>query len=169
MKFVTDEELEAFCRRLYPSLVGFLGLYCGRSAIAEELAQETLARVWRKWPQVHHLDQPEAWAQRVAINLANSYFRRLAAERRARRRMTTAAEAEPAPVEALALRQDISQLPRRQREAVVLHYYLDLDLRAVAERMGSTVPAVKALLHRAIRRLRAENRVSDFSEVPDAN
>lgn len=163
---MSDEELTAFCRTQYPRLVGILGLYCGRRAVAEELAQETLARVWRRWPKVHHLDHPEAWAQRVAINLANSYFRRLLAEARAGRRMIPSPETEPdAPESALVLRAEVSRLPRRQREAVILHYYLDLDLAEVADRMGASVPAVKSLLHRALTHLRSN--ASGFSEVSD--
>lgn len=83
---MTDEDLVVFCRVQYLRLVGLLGLYCDDRGVGEELAQETLARVWRKWPRVHHLDHPEEWAERVGINLANSHFRRILAERRARRR-----------------------------------------------------------------------------------
>ena len=164
---MTDQELAAFCRALYPRLVGLLGLYCGDRSVAEELAQETLARVWRKWPRVHHLDNPEAWAQRVAINLANSHFRRVLAERRARRRMPpTQRAAEVTSDDALVLRRQVADLPRRQREAVVLHYFLDLELNEVAHRMGTSVPGVKSLLHRAFKRLRAESAI-DVLEVPD--
>jgi RNA polymerase sigma-70 factor (ECF subfamily) len=165
---MTDQDLIAFCRVQYPRLAGLLGLYCGDRGVGEELAQETLARVWRKWPRVHHLDRPEAWAERVGINLANSHFRRILAERAARRRMGPPQQTrELSSEDALSLRRDISNLPRRQREAVVLHYYLDLELVEVADRMGSSVPAVKSLLHRAIKRLRAENQKGELSEVSD--
>lgn len=163
---MTDEELAAFCRAQYPRLVGFLGLYCGHHGVAEELAQETLARVWQRWPKVHHLDHPEAWAQHVAVNLANSHFRRLLAERKARRRMTPVAELhDTTPADDLALREEVSRLPRRQREALILHYYFDLDLAEVADRMGATVPAIKSLLHRAVGRLRTT--YTELAEVPD--
>ncbi|HEX2294655.1 MAG TPA: sigma-70 family RNA polymerase sigma factor [Actinomycetota bacterium] len=165
---MADDALVEFCRTQYPRLVGMLGLYCGDRAVAEELAQETLARVWRKWPKVHHLDRPDAWAQRVAVNLANSHFRRLLAERRARSRSGPVGEERPAPVEdVVTVRRAVAALPRRQRAAVVLHYFLDLPLAEVAERMETSVPAVKALLHRAVRRLRNEGGVVDTKEVPD--
>lgn len=164
---MADEALVEFCRAQYPRLVGLLGLYCGDRAVAEELAQETLARVWRKWPKVHHLDRPDAWAQRVAINLANSHFRRLVAERRARSRSGGPVEERlPAIEDVLTVRRAVASLPRRQRAAVVLHYFLDLPLAEVAQRMETSVPAVKALLHRAMRRLRDESEV-DQKEVPD--
>jgi RNA polymerase sigma-70 factor (ECF subfamily) len=166
---MADEALVEFCRAQYPRLVGFLGLYCGDRAVAEELAQETLARVWRKWPKVHHLDRPDAWTQRVAINLANSHFRRLVAERKARSRTGPSAEERPAPPveDVLMVRRAVASLPRRQRAAIVLHYFLDLPLADVADRMETSVPAVKALLHRAVRRLRNEGGVVDAKEVPD--
>ena len=165
---MADEALVEFCRAQYPRLVGFLGLYCGDRAVAEELTQETLARVWRKWPKVHHLDRPDAWAQRVAINLANSHFRRLVAERKARSRTGVPAEERPAPVEdVLTVRRAVAALPRRQRAAIVLHYYLDLPLAEVAERLETSVPAVKSLLHRAVARLRAEGGVVEQKEVAD--
>jgi RNA polymerase sigma-70 factor (ECF subfamily) len=168
---VADDELVMFCRAQYPRLVGLLGLYCGDRAVAEELAQETLARVWRKWPKVHHLDRPEAWAQRVAINLAKSHVRRLVAERKARRRTGPVAEEVPhAMVEEVAmLRGALTKLPHRQRTAVVLHYYADLSLEEIAERMGASIPSVKSLLHRAVKRLRSEENVRDLLEVPDVN
>lgn len=165
---MADDALVEFCRAQYPRLVGFLGLYCGSRAVAEELAQETLARVWRKWPKVHHLDRPDAWAQRVAINLANSHFRRAVAERRARTRSGGRADEHgPAVEDVLTVRRAVAALPRRQRAAVVLHYFLDLPLAEVAEHMETTVPAVKALLHRAVRRLRDEGGVVDPKEVAD--
>jgi RNA polymerase sigma factor (sigma-70 family) len=166
---MSDDGLLAFCETEYPRLVGMLGLYCGNRAVGEELAQETLARVWRKWPKVHHLDRPESWAHRVAINLANSHFRRLAAERRANRFIDPRAGiVEPPPTEeVLAVREAVARLPRRQRAAVVLHYFLDLPLAEVAETIGTTTPGVKSLLHRALVTLRSEGQGTGLLEVRD--
>src|SRR5918992_733978 len=97
-------DLTAFCRREHPRLVGALSLYCGDLFLAEELAQEALARVCRDWSRVRRMDHPAAWAQRVAINLANSQFRRRAAERRARQRLEAGAmQHEDAPDAAVAI------------------------------------------------------------------
>ena len=72
-----------FCQRVRPRLVGTLGLLCGDRDVGEELAQETLARVWLRWGRVRELDEAlaTAWTYRVGINLANSWLRRRVAER----------------------------------------------------------------------------------------
>ncbi|MGD0165746.1 MAG: sigma-70 family RNA polymerase sigma factor [Gaiellaceae bacterium] len=47
------------------------------------------------------------------------------------------------------VREAIMQLPRRQREAVFLRYYLDLDYRAISEALGMERGTVSATLHAA--------------------
>lgn len=72
----------AFCDRVSGRLVGSLTLYCGDRHLAEELAQEALARAWERWPAVSRMASPEGWAFRTAMNLARSGFRRRRIERR---------------------------------------------------------------------------------------
>ena len=167
---MSDDELLEFCRSEYPRLVGLLGLYCGDDAVGQELAQEVLARVWRKWNRVRRLDNPQALAHRVGMNLARSHFRRLAAERRARARLVGRERVElPVSVEALAMRAAIKALPRRQREALVLHYFVDLSVTVIADRMRTSESTVKSLLHRGLARLRSESGLRDLMEVNDVS
>lgn len=77
-----ESEFVAFCVEEHPRLVGALSLYCGDRALAEELAQDALTRACRDWRKVRNFAAPGAWTHRVAMNLANSYFRRRAAETR---------------------------------------------------------------------------------------
>ncbi|HEX2294503.1 MAG TPA: sigma-70 family RNA polymerase sigma factor [Actinomycetota bacterium] len=166
-----EEELVAFCRAQHGRVVGLLSLYCGDAAVAEELAQDALARVCRDWRRVRRMDYPEAWTSRVAINLANSYFRRRAAERRARERLIARPVADAgAPDTALALgvRQAVAALPPRQRTALLLHYFCDLPFARVAELMGSPEPTVKSLARRGIARLRSPELLGNPEEAPNA-
>lgn len=166
-----DEELISFCGREHGRIVGLLSLYCGDAAVAEELAQDALARVCRDWRRVRRMDYPSAWASRVAINLANSYFRRRAAERRARERLASRPDADlGAPDTALALgvRQAVAALPPRQRTALLLHYFCDLPFARVAELMGSPEPTVKSLARRGIARLRSPELLGNPEEAPNA-
>lgn len=153
------DEATVFCERLRPGLIGALSLHVGDAGVAEELAQETLVRVWSRWTHVRRLDVPEAWAHRVASNLANSWWRRRVAEQRARRRHGPTPVDEPRPQgdhgDAMAVRAAVAALPRRQREALVLRYFAGFSVAETAEAMGRAPGTVKALCHQGIARLRA--------------
>lgn len=152
-----DDELEAFCEMQYRQLVGLLVMTTGDRMIAEELAQDTLERVCQHWPKVRGLDRPDAWARRVAINLANSWFRRRGAERRANARHGADREQfESDPALDLTLNRAVERLPRRQRTAVVLRFVVGLSVAEVAVELGCAEGTVKSLTHRALSRLRQD-------------
>src|SRR5688500_4360328 len=50
---------------------------------AEDIAQEAFVKTYLQWSKVSAMDHPGAWVRRVAVNLATSRRRRLAAEARA--------------------------------------------------------------------------------------
>jgi RNA polymerase sigma factor (sigma-70 family) len=162
-------DLAAFCREQHHQLVGMLGLYCGDRGVAEELAQEALTRACRDWTKVRSSENPAAWLRRVAINLANSYYRRRGAERRANTRLQSRspADVQPDPEDALVIRQAIARLPRRQRTALVLHYYVDLSYAEVADFMNVPSSTAKMLAHRGLTRLRDRSDLMELKEVPD--
>jgi RNA polymerase sigma factor (sigma-70 family) len=165
-----SSDLASFCRQEYPRLVGALSLYCGDRFIAEELAQEAVARVCRDWNRVRSMEAPGAWAHRVAINLANSLLRRRTAERKAAQRLASQGLAqfdEPDTSTAVALRQAVARLPRRQRAALVYRYYLDLSVREAAELMDCPDGTVKTLTAKAISNLRKEDLI-EVEGVPNA-
>ncbi len=169
-------DLTQFCQTQYPRLVGTLALYCGDRFVAEELAQETLARACAQWARVSHMTAPAGWTHRVAINLANSRFRRLAAERRAQDRAEARSHAADDPADladAIAIRTAVSRLPVRQRTALVLRFYADLPVEQVADHLHTTAGAVHQLTHRALETLRSTFDVTDHAspslEAPDVN
>jgi RNA polymerase sigma-70 factor (ECF subfamily) len=61
------------------------------------------------------------------------------------------------------LRRAIGNLPQLQREAVLLHFYLDLSIEDVAASLGLSVAGVKSRINRALHRLRA---AMSSSEMP---
>lgn len=145
------DEASLFCAAYYDRLVGGLALYLGDRAVAEELAQEALLRSFARWQHVQTLASPEAWTWRVAMNLANSAFRRRRAERRARQRLGPTADARDEDHAApIAVRQAVTELPKRQRMVVVLRFYLDLPVAETAARMDATEDAVRSLTKRAV-------------------
>jgi len=158
--------VDDFCHAEYGRLYGCLRLYCGDSSLAEELAQEALALLVRHWDRVRAMDAPAAWLYRVGINLANSSFRRRAAERRAIARVTPLAPSyeDPDAPTLVAVRRAVAALPPRQREVVILRYFIDLSVRDTAVRMRCAEGNVKGMLADALRSLRSHGLEVDTDD-----
>jgi RNA polymerase sigma factor (sigma-70 family) len=155
-------DVSAFCRGEWPRLVGSLSLFTGDGDLAQEIAQETLARVCRDWRKVSNLDSPGAWAHRVALNLARSHFRHRAVARRYGNRVASAAQFDdPDTATAVAVRTAVAQLPVRQRTALVLRYFADLSVAETAEVMRCPEGTVKTITRQAILALRKTGRIAD--------
>jgi RNA polymerase sigma-70 factor (sigma-E family) len=133
---------------------------------AEDLVQECLFKVARRWPRVQAMEQPRAYARRILVNLAID-----GARGRARRRteLDIATNAPPAgrdqsipgladPADALADRADLLQalagLPRQQRAVLVLRYFNDLSEAQAAAVLGCSQGTVKSSASRGLARLR---------------
>jgi RNA polymerase sigma-70 factor (sigma-E family) len=125
---------------------------------AEDLVQETLLDVARRWPRVRRMEHPIAYARRVLVNRALR-----GAARRARRRHELIAEppadrgAETSDPGALdtydELMSALAMLPPRQRAVIVLRYFLDLPEAEVAAAMNCSLGTVKSTASRGLARL----------------
>lgn len=152
-----DDGFDAFCDREFPRLVGALALWCGDRDVAEEVAQEALARAYRDWARIGRYERPGAWVKRVAMNLARSRFRRWQAERRAKQRSAGRLETthrDPDSADAVAVREAVADLPDTQREVLVLRYYLGHSARETADLLGRSPSSVSSITHRAMTTLR---------------
>jgi RNA polymerase sigma-70 factor (sigma-E family) len=129
---------------------------------AEDLVQECLLRVARRWPRVRAMEHPVAYARKILINLALD-----GAGRRSRRRgeLTVATDHNgDLPDEDAAgrfearseLASALRRLPPRQRAVLVLRYFHDLSEAQVAETLGCSVGTVKSSASRGLDRLRAQ-------------
>lgn len=158
-----------FCQEEFPRLVGALRLYTRDFDLAEEIAQESLARAWRDWAKVRRLDSPRAWIYRVAFNMANSQFRRRTAERRARERLQQRAplsqEDDRDTTDVAAVRCALARIPRRPRTALVLRYFLDLTIQETAQAMGCPEGTVKSLSRRGLALLKRDAHLTGLKEV----
>jgi RNA polymerase sigma-70 factor (sigma-E family) len=149
------ETIEEFCRRVSPRLIGSLTLQCDDRLVAEDLAQEALARTWERWSAVSAMASPEAWTYRVAFNLAASARRRRRAERRAyERHERHSPQAPDLTAERLALWSALEAVPPRQRAAVVLRHYAGFSIRDTAEALGCAEGTVRSLTSQGIQALR---------------
>ncbi len=130
-------------------------------AEAEDLVQETLLRVARRWNRVRSMDHPHSYARRILVNLAID-----SAERRARHRgelgaprlaehKDKRAERELGAVDTQAeLLAALARLPVRQRAVIVLRYWEDLPEAEVAVILGCSRGTVKSTASRGLVRLR---------------
>ena len=154
MVVMDREHVDAVCRAEFPRLIGLIVLQIGDRQVAEELAQDALAEMIRKWDRI---DRPEAWLTRVAVNMSRSWLRRRLAERRAYRRHGLSETASPDRdvATAMDLALLVAGLPPRQRMAVTLRFYEQYSVEETAEVMGCAPGTVKALTHKAMTTLRA--------------
>jgi len=144
-----------FYRREYTRMVAIARALLRSGAAAEDVAQESFVAAHRHWPKIRGYEDPGAWVRRVLINRATSLQRRLGAEWRALNRLggqaeTTIPELSPPATEVW---EEVRRLPRRQAQAIVLHYVDQLSVAEIGEVMGCSPGAVKSHLHRARARL----------------
>jgi len=144
--------------------VAGVALVCGSRVAAEDAVQEALARAWERSERGETISSLAAWVTTVALNNTRSGFRRARAERRARDRLRTDTRA-PVPEDLVDLSRALASLPRRQREATVLRYYLDMDVSEVASALGMAEGTAKTTLFRARRALARALRVPDEEEA----
>ena len=93
----------------------------------------------------------EAWVWRIVLNAARSDVRRKAPALDCHEQ----AAANGHPEEDAELREALALLPERQRLAVFLRYYADLDYAAIGEALGISAGTVAATLNAAHAALRA--------------
>lgn len=151
----TDRDVEALYRTEYSRLVGVVSVATGSGPVAEEAVQEAFARAVDRVRRGHSFEHLAGWVVTVALNEARSGHRRRTTERRALDRSDTSLPAEVDAAVGVTLRAAISELPRRQRQAVVLYYLLDLDVTTVARLLHVSDGTVKSALSRARERLQS--------------
>ncbi len=148
-----DDRIRAFVGEEYRQVVATVELVCGSLPTAEDSVQEALARAWEREVRGEDIRSLGAWVTTVALNLARSQMRRWRSERRARDRLVPLQQSLPdapaASSEALAVREALRGLSRRQREVTALRYYLGLDVAEIAAQLGISDGTVKSLLFRA--------------------
>jgi RNA polymerase sigma-70 factor (sigma-E family) len=142
----------------YPRLIRLAALLVDDVGNCEEIVQDAYLKVHAAMvgprPRLRDDDLALAYLRQTVVNLARSTLRhRLVARKHAPAPMPDAPSAEEgayAQVERTAVVQALRELPRRQREAVVLRYYGDLTEAAAAAVMEVSVGAVKAYTSRGL-------------------
>lgn len=179
VKSGNDSSFELLLRKYRTPVVNFLYRMVRDSAAAEDLAQEVFLRVYRARGQYLPTAKFTTWMFRIATNLALNALR----DRRYRQmevsidqsladRSGDADSEQPAleipdrrasiEVELIRrhraelIRRAVESLPEKQRAAILLHKYQEMDYDQIAQVLGCSESALKSLLFRAYETLRVE-------------
>jgi RNA polymerase sigma-70 factor (ECF subfamily) len=133
----------------------------GDRPTAEDVVEEAFVKVFQRIRQFRRGAPFAPWFYRIVVNEALSATRRRALLAPLSPATDTRPDPAPGPEQLAELSElqahllaAVRELPPRERAAVVLRYYLDLDERAVAATLGWPLGTVKTRLHRARVRLR---------------
>lgn len=152
------------------SVINFLFRMVQNKAIAEELAQEVFLRVYQSRLSYEASAKFTTWLFRIATNLAFNWLRdqkNLKSQdslqddnaQSATRKLT---DGQPSVESVLVhrvklneVREAIAKLPAKQRAAILMHKYEEMEYAQIARVLCCSESAVKSLLFRAYESLRA--------------
>ncbi|MFH8379405.1 SigE family RNA polymerase sigma factor [Kitasatospora sp. NPDC018058] len=149
-----SDPFDEFVAARYQALLRGAYLITGDVHDARDLLHDALARVYPKRAAIRDPGAAEGYVRRTMVRTHVSRWRRTRREV-----LTSALPDGPAAQEAERDEQlavAMAGLPRRQRAAVVLRYYLDLSVAQVAGELGCSVTTAKTHLARGIKALRQE-------------
>jgi RNA polymerase sigma-70 factor (sigma-E family) len=168
-------EFSAFVRRHSTTLLRSAYLLTGDLAAAEELVQDTFARLYPRWSRVAAADVPLAYVRRSVMNNFLNGRRRAGHEVLFAELPDRGYDQDPAG--ALSDREQVrsllAELPPKQRAVLVLRFYLDLSDAEIAADLGCRQGTVRSIVSRSLGALRAANsgalRAVDPGALPAAD
>ncbi|WP_131737396.1 SigE family RNA polymerase sigma factor [Actinomadura roseirufa] len=154
---MSREALSALFHEHARTLVRTAVLLTNDEELSEELVQDAFLGLHRRWRRKGPPESPEAYLRTSVVNACRSALRRRkVAERAAVPRLVPDGSAEAA----VLLREERAEvfaaldgLSRRQREVLVLRFFLDLDDQAIAATLGVSRGTVSSTVSRALRAL----------------
>jgi RNA polymerase sigma-70 factor (sigma-E family) len=150
------DEFEAFAHSRLPQLYRSAWLLCGDTHLAEDLVQETLAKVYTRWMRrvAAPIENPAAYAQTTLV-------RTFISQRRRRSSRELPSDALPESMASagdadlrMAVAAGLAQLPPLDRAVLVLRFLEDLSVTHTATQLGVSEGAVRNRSMRALARLR---------------
>jgi RNA polymerase sigma-70 factor (ECF subfamily) len=148
-------------RALQDPMYRFCLSLLGNAEDAREATQESAARLLQGLAGFRGQSRLQTWAMGIALNVVREMRRRPDSRADAQRLRLAPAAASVSPLaqaergeQWAILRQTLTGLPDRQREALVLRFFADLSVQETADVMGCAVGTVKATVHQALRSLR---------------
>jgi RNA polymerase sigma factor (sigma-70 family) len=147
-------EIEALYRERYRYFLRVVTAIVGDEAAAHDAVQDGFSQVLKQRASFRGDGPLEAWVWHVVVNAARGARRARAARRESPESVGGQTSLNGHPEDEAGVRVWIAALPERQRLAVFLRYYADLDYRAIATALDVEVGTVSATLSAAHRTLR---------------
>lgn len=124
--------------------------------LAEDAVQETFVKAFRGWAQFRGQSGEKTWLTRIAVNTCKdmqrgAWFRHT--DRRVTPEMLPEAIAQPKETN-LDLTLAVMNLPKKYREAIMLYYYQDMDVREIGTVLGIAQSSVSNRLKKGREMLR---------------
>jgi RNA polymerase sigma-70 factor (sigma-E family) len=139
------------------ALLRFAYVLSGDAHLAEDLVQEVLARVHRRWDKITTMDHPEAYVRAAIVRQFLSWRRRRASTEAILSEVPEPAGLDEPQQRVLARDQMwrlLAGLPRAQRAVLVLRFYCDLPDDEIATVLGRAESTVRSQASRALARMR---------------
>lgn len=162
-----DRQFSALFDTHYVPLCRLAYMLLGDPARAEDVVQDAFLRTFAGWGRLRTPALAHVYLRTAVVNQCRSKLRRRQTEGRANSAVASAEGTrdhsgfEDRHATGLDVMAAIRELPDRQRETVVLRYFLDLGEAEIAATLGVHVGTVKSQLAKARRTL--ANR-ADFAE-----
>lgn len=144
-------------------LVGLASLLVDDRQTAEEVVQDAFANLYRSWRKLRDPDAAVAFLNRSVVNAGRDALRRKQRATRAVRHLVPRSELLESAEHTAVQHQEhdrlwaaVAALPGRQRQVLVLRYYLDQTEAEIAETLGITRGSVKKHASRGITALAHE-------------
>jgi RNA polymerase sigma-70 factor (sigma-E family) len=151
----TTDDFEEFARARTPQLYRTAWLLTGDRHHAEDLVQETLAKMFRAWRGRQRIDNPPAYAQTVLARTFISQRRRRSWSEKPVASMPERADRPGDPALRISLQNALAELAPLDRAVLVLRFFEDRSVEQVALDLGKNAGAIRTRTSRALDRLRA--------------
>lgn len=157
-------EFTEFARSRWPGLVRLAYGLTGDRGLAEDLAQTTLVNAYASWPRVRKADDSDAYVRRIMLNSFRGGFRKRRVAEELSASPPDLPVADPAGVhgDRASVLAAVAALPPKQREVVLLRFWLDLTEAQAAVTLGCSVGNVKSQTARALAKLRVSTELADW-------
>lgn len=165
-------QFEQYVNESRVRLFRFAVVLCGDPVLAGDLVTDVLGRAFERWHQVSAARDVHAYVRRMLVNEFVSWKRRSfrtvphaeigqLADVRSRRFGTSGLDPGDVHAERAALLGELSQLPARQRAAIVLRYFEDLSDMDIAAALDCRPGTVRSCISRGLATLRITTTLSE--------